>query len=361
MEERYDFLTPRLRLFLSLDIQGSTSFKYQVTPETFEAWLPIIHWFYIETQAALERSWLRAAGRFRHADAGPDPILWKSAGDELLFVKEVTHPLQCLAAVLAFRDVLALQDVDLQRRSNGRLRLKATAWLAGFPNVNKEIPLVGSYAPDSEPHGNDTMVRIARFGHDTLAHQRDFVGPSIDLGFRLTELATPRRFVVSVELAYLLADMMIRHQLTERLNLQVEEGQVLRGILNDQEYPLIWIDMLAHTAARNSLERLMSRPTCDVDVLREVCTQFIRAAPILVMPYIVVDGTCIYGTVPPQHVDALATLRRRISQELSKEEQFVHDQASEEGPGSLDAELSKNLEEQAAKVRGSLKRDDKDA
>jgi len=357
MHEPYDFLTPRLRLFLSFDIQGSTSFKYQATAsDKIEAWLPIIHWFYIETQAAVERSWLRSSARYRHdfphAEAGPDPVFWKSAGDELLFVKEITHPLQCLSAVLAFKDVQAEQDENLQRRSGGRLRLKATAWLAGFPNLNKEIPLVGSHAADTGPHDDDTMLRIARSERGTLPHQRDFVGPSIDLGFRLTELATPRRFVVSVELAYVLADMMVQSHLMDRLNLQVEEGRVLKGILNDKEYPLIWIDALSHRPARTNLEKLMSRTTSSADVLRDMCGQFIADEPILVMPYIVAGDGCVYGTVPPEHSEKLATIRRRIGQELGKEEQFVHDQASEEGTGALDIGLSKNLEEQAAKVRG---------
>jgi hypothetical protein len=364
MQEPYDFLTPRLRLFLSFDVQGSTSFKYQAAADKIEAWLPIIHWFYIETQAAVERSWLRSSARYRHdfpeAEAGPGPVFWKSAGDELLFVQEITHPLQCLSAVQAFKDVQAQQDEDLQRRSGGRLRLKATAWLAGFPNLNKEIPLIGPHTGEVESHDDDTMLRIARFERGTLPHQRDFVGPSIDLGFRLTELATPRRFVVSVELAYVLADMMVESHLMDRLNLQVEEGRVLRGILNDMEYPLIWIDALSHRPAKTNLERLMSRNACSADVLREMCGQFIAEAPVLVMPYIVVEDRCVYGTVPAAHGEKLTTIRRRISQELAKEEQFVRDQASEEGAGSLDVELSKNLEEQAAKVRGHFVRNDTD-
>jgi hypothetical protein len=362
MEEPYDFLTPRLRLFFSLDIQGSTSFKYQPASDKIEAWLPIIHWFYIETQASVQRNWLHTSQRYRHdpphADPGPDPVFWKSAGDELLFVKEITHPLQCLSAMLAFRDVQAQQNEDLRRRSGGRLKLKATAWLAGFPNLNKEIPLVGSLAADGDAHGDDTMLRIAR-EHGVLPHQRDFVGPSIDLGFRLTDLATARRFVVSVELAYLLADMMVRHHLADRLNFQVEEGRVLKGILNDAEYPLIWIDTLSHRSPRTNLEKLMSRTTCSADVLREMCAQFITEAPILVLPYIVLGEHCIYGTVPPAHSEKLATIRRRIAQEIGKEEQFVRDQAGEEGTGSLDIDLSRNLEEQAAKARGHSIRDDR--
>lgn len=356
MGDSHDFLTSRLRLFSSFDIQGSTSFKYQAASDTVEAWLPIIHWFYIETQAAVERSWLRVAERYRHdfPDAAPgvEPVFWKSAGDELLFVKEITHPLQCLSAVLAFRDVQAEQDESLRRRSGGRLRLKATAWLAGFPNLNKEIPLVGAYAADGAgPRDDDTMLQIARLERGTLPHQRDFVGPSIDLGFRLTELATPRRFVISVELAYVLADMMVQSHLMDRLNLQVDEGRVLKGILNDKEYPLIWIDALSHRPARTSFEKLMSRTACSADVLRDMCGQFIADEPILVLPYVLVDDRCVYGTVPPDHSAKLATIRRRIRQEAGKEEQFVHDQASEAGTGSLDISLSKNLEEQAAKVR----------
>jgi hypothetical protein len=363
MAERYDFLAPRLRLFVSLDIQGSTSFKY--ASDNVETWLPIIHWFYIETQSTVERSWLKISERLRHdvpiAEPGPEPVFWKSAGDELLFVKEITHPLQCVGAVLAFKDVLVQQNDGIQRRSGGRLKLKATAWLGGFPNLNKEIPLVGSYGPETGAHADDAMLRIARLDQGTLPHQRDFVGPSIDLGFRLAELATPRRFVVSVELAYVLADMMVRNDLIDRVNLQVDEGQVLKGILNDKEYPVIWVDALAHRSPRTSLERLMSRTSCNAEALRDMCGHFISEAPILVMPYIFVGNRCVYGTVPPEHSEKLTTIRKRIGQELGKEEQFVQDQVVAEGSGSLDLELSKNLEEQAAKVRGGQVGDDKEA
>lgn len=363
MADQYDYLAPCLRLFVSLDIQGSTSFKYQSASDKVGEWLPIIHWFYIDTQDAVQRSWLKIAERYRHdfprADAGAEPRFWKAAGDELLFVKEITDPLQCLTAILAFRDIQVQQDAHLQRRSEGRLKLKATAWLAGFPNLNKELPLVGSYAFDAEAPSTDTMLRIARIQQGTLPHQRDFVGPSIDLGFRLTDLATPRRFIVSVELAYMLADMMIEHDLMDRLNIQVEEGRPLRGILGDKDYPLIWIDTLAHRLPRTSFEKLISHGTCSADVLRDVCCQFISENPILVMPYVVAGEGCIYGAVPKAHSDMLATMKMRIAQERGKEEQFVSDQTTKDGSGSLDAKLSQNLERLAAKVRGNAARDDR--
>jgi hypothetical protein len=54
---------------------------------------------------------------------------------------------------------------------------------------------------------------LLKFGYDQLDEKQsmalmntrvDYLGPLIDMGFRLAEKYTPRKMVISVELAYLL-------------------------------------------------------------------------------------------------------------------------------------------------------------
>jgi hypothetical protein len=68
---------------------------------------------------------------------------------------------------------------------------------------------------------------------------RDFVGPSIDTGFRLTSWASPSRLIVSVDLAFLLTGAYTRGLGPLKLHLSGKDK--LKGVVGNQPYPTIWI------------------------------------------------------------------------------------------------------------------------
>lgn len=81
-----EFIKPRLRLFLSVDLIGSTSFKQSKANRNFDddvvqTWFePIIRFYHeFEKKFALELNRFRELG-LPHQ---PNPTLWKVIGDEL--------------------------------------------------------------------------------------------------------------------------------------------------------------------------------------------------------------------------------------------------------------------------------------
>jgi len=91
--------------------------------------------------------------------------------------------------------------------------VKGTGWLAGFPVMNSVMP------------------------GDSVSHF-DFLGSSIDIGFRLSRFASPRKFIFSVELAYVLS---APGKLIEN-GFRYHGKEILKGVLANRPYPIFWLD-----------------------------------------------------------------------------------------------------------------------
>lgn len=213
-----ELVRPKLRLFLSVDIVGSSDFKYQQTTGPGPGWVfPFLN-FYLNFPQFLDAAVLAEAARGtkKKSSALEKPPLWKALGDELIFVVELKERHEAALYLRAFRQ--ALQEAAANwPESQGRIQFKGTAWLAGFPLGNAEVPVAES--------------------PERMAPLPDFVGPQIDAGFRLKEHATPRKFVLSADLAYLLV-VVGGHD----LELFFDGDQPLKGIMRGKPYPLIWLD-----------------------------------------------------------------------------------------------------------------------
>lgn len=138
---------------------------------------------------------------------------------------------------------LAMSEYESSLAAKGHnLGLKATAWLAGFPVINSEVWL-------AQPGEEDDFVR-------------DFLGPSIDLGFRLTRFADGRRIPVSVDLAYLLAKSA--NHVSEELKPTILFGssESLKGVMDGKKYPVLWVDRLDGTQTSEDVLRCIER-RCD--------------------------------------------------------------------------------------------------
>jgi hypothetical protein len=216
-EELEELLKPSLRLFMSVDVVGSTAFKQKT-----ESWLEFVHGFYTfytgfpEVLAGQVGLHCKKANQ---PERQAPPLLWKALGDELIFTALIAHETDAEIYLSAFRAALVQQ---IRNISTGAQRLpisfKGTAWLAGFPLWNSAIPM---------QHDNSSVPSY------------DYVGPLIDVGFRLTNMASPRKLVVSADLAWFIARQ-------ERSGLKfLYDGRVtLKGVLNDRPYPIFWIDCL---------------------------------------------------------------------------------------------------------------------
>jgi hypothetical protein len=265
-------LPKALRLFLSVDIAGSTAFK-SLEPSKVQPWLPTLYWFFAEFQVEL-------ASRYANDKRGiQPPVLWKTLGDEMVFVALIEDHLQVSTHICHFRDTIAAYR-EVIKDASKKLDLKGAAWLAGFPVGNTVVKL------HRDTEGN--------------ASSDDYLGPSIDTGFRLSKHATPRKFVLSVETAF----MLLASASPDGVDIPkvyLEQGDELKGVLGGRPYPRLWIGVPYDSADdfRKLEEDLLEAPPArDDKKLRDYCKLFIReyGTP-LFMPFI--DKDKIFGEPPP--------------------------------------------------------------
>ncbi|MBF0383970.1 MAG: hypothetical protein HQL69_23380 [Magnetococcales bacterium] len=258
---------PEIRLFLSVDVTGSTAYKQQSHNNT-QHWLEAFIRFYEEFSESLEpflSDLLKEQG-LALTDCQPFEF-WKGLGDELLFYVVLAKRAHTSHYMMAFRDAVISYNGMLQRKKLP-LRLKATAWLAGFPVGNARIPLPNIGLSDQQAAAKP---------------QFDFIGPQFDIGFRLTKLSDRRKFVLSVELALVLVG---GNWEGAKAPVFFEGATPLKGVLDDKPYPVFWIDM--GDEEKNYIENLivdnMHHPS-QKDA-KKFCEKFIEmTGPPLIKPF----------------------------------------------------------------------------
>jgi hypothetical protein len=303
-DEFPDGLRPRLRLFLSVDLVGSTPYK-----QSRQIWRPEILSFYRNFDYTLQTKY-RAFSEGRH-DLGEAPEFWKSNGDELLYTCELAS-LSHAHAVMhvwlgALDDYRAMND-----EISKHLDVKSTAWIALFPVPNAEVFFLRG-ASDYGSHGVDDALLVQSLLRDEWYANRpntqivrDFVGPSIDTGFRLTSWASPRRLIVSVDLAFLLTGAYAKALAPLRLHLSGRD--TLKGIIGTQPYPTIWIPVGGRPALDPD-DRLLGHISTDRATIRSHCEAIIE------QNYKSITPLCLAGArhedydwVPPYILDRILRL-----------------------------------------------------
>jgi methylase of polypeptide subunit release factors len=231
----------QLRVFFSVDLFGGTAYKSKGPVDVFSSersWPNRFEEFFQEfTRSFKER--VTSARAESKAEVMPPPELWKINGDELLFTELVyAEPGQRHAALKSSlcTFVELVHETDERYACEG-LGVRACAWTAGFPLRNKRLQIVqggieliksdaGRLDPETGP-GRSIPVTV-----------NDYIGRDMDLGFRLAAKAPPGRIVCSLDLAeYAL-------QLPARSGLAVWHvgWSALKGILDQQPYPLLWLE-----------------------------------------------------------------------------------------------------------------------
>jgi hypothetical protein len=263
---------PRFRLFFSVDLVGSTALKQknQIPIANVEVgdslpvggyapdWMDHIASFYKNFESSLRDEFALWADRFeRSGDAIREKqllpkefVFWKSIGDELLYYVELSN--QDQAWVAADIWLSALKSFA-KASSKRRQRVKSAIFSAGFPFMNSEIVFAhGSVErPDREDPILDNRYLVDLWGageRDKLT--MDFIGPSIDTGFRISQHATPRKVALSVDVAYLLARGLFDRDAYEIDNLPKNNGldlyfsnyENLKGVFDGRPYPIFWLN-----------------------------------------------------------------------------------------------------------------------
>lgn len=234
-------LSPKLKLFLSADIVGSTQFKQPLIAQNAsgEDWSRYIKQFYDRMQEGFFTYWKECLDLIDRQGSGPAdlmriyagsrPCRWKTIGDEILFWKVLSHENQVWLTLDAW--LKTIRDMrEWFRAEKTGLDVKCTAWIAGFPVRNRAI--VGKEREEeitgigklSRAMTDDDFKRAATlwsrsdypFLKNTAIIEKfyreadwdapvDFIGPGIDRGFRIQGFATTARMPISLDLAYLMA------------------------------------------------------------------------------------------------------------------------------------------------------------
>jgi hypothetical protein len=244
---------PQLRLFASVDLEGSTAFKQALPDGGSRRWLSVV----LDFVEAFEKTFWTHIGqealKLARSSSPSQPRLWKILGDELVFDLELRSATEACVYVEALVSAVAEWNRDVMARRKTAegpgerpLLVKGAAWVAEFPVTNAILPV-------AENH-------------------HDYIGPSMDTGFRLTKLASPRRLALSVELAWLLL-----RQNPKRPVEFAGRTRDLKGVASASGYPQFWIEVPSSDYHAQEHALLKSR-RCDLPgkKLRKLCECFIR-------------------------------------------------------------------------------------
>ncbi len=324
IEELTELTRSKLKLFLSVDVVGSTAFK-QSQPRSHHRnrcedtgpanWLTFLSSFYRDFGSRLKLHLGRCLLSTGLTDGDTDkhvgyPSLWKALGDELVFVIELKHEKHLSVILDAFRHAIN-EEIDRARAGDHPLPIsfKGAAWIAGFPVCNAEIPIKSDIP---QPDGKTPVIGY------------DYAGPCIDIGFRISKLASPHRLVVTAEIAYLLA--ITGSEMVHFLH--PDRPTEFKGVLGGDEYPVFWIDCFRDVKREMwkstikgecETERLeltyrgqeALSPQCSKDALKTFLeTWFERHQHLLIKPFVPRENPVI--PEPPDYQQHLALVQAEL-------------------------------------------------
>ena len=215
---------PQLYLFLSVDIIGSTALKYRKNPKI--DWYSVFTDFYVsfpdEFRIHLQSEY-EYNGKLKYEPN--NLVVWKHAGDEILFYAEITQEDEIPCIVTAFKKTL-----EDWYSSKEKLDVKGCVWTGQFPFIDRKLE-------------EESSIKV------------DFIGPSIDCGFRLGKYASKEEVAVSVEVADLLNGMSWLQS-----SLYYLKSENLKGVLGDTKYPVFVL-------------KLAEAKTDEYDYLKTPCRQ----------------------------------------------------------------------------------------
>jgi len=247
---------PKERIFLSIDVIDSTKLKSSLAEKgrSLGLWAENFAAFYSEVLVNYRKEIIEAVKKHcpdncperklcEKQELSTHPInVWKYIGDEVVLVADLTcEDHHASVHVLALVETIKYLNSFFEKKFKGSpdtMRFKGTAWVAGFPVRNIELL--------------DLLVS----GEQKV---KEFLGPSMDLGFRLAKFASDERLIISASLAYLIANepprknkpfKLLGQDNLLRLPLCFGGLAEVKGIKNNK-HPLIWYSV--HEAPESKL------------------------------------------------------------------------------------------------------------
>jgi len=201
-----------IRLFLSVDMVGSTQFKARFTGQGSHGWLEIFRAFFSNFPLMLAG---QVGFEFIDDERTPSIDIWKAMGDEVIFAAEPQSADEAASILRALLRAMSMYERKYFERVP--LRLKGTAWLVEFGEQNIELDIAELAAGDGARH-------------------IDYIGPDVDLGFRLSKFARPSSLVVSLDLL----EQLLEAGNADALSLHLVGRDELKGVMFGRPYPIVW-------------------------------------------------------------------------------------------------------------------------
>lgn len=226
-EQEHDFIDHQslmgVYIFFSYDLMNST--KYKTVNKT--QWPLVIRRFYELIEDGVKK-WLT------------NVHLWKYVGDELLLYKKLRSIVDIHDCIpKAYRVLHDSIDRLHSEFSDTKtiLSVKAAVWCArvyyiapqNIQGINEQYP--------GQVHRNIVAVHLGGSNREGL----DFLGPDIDVGFRIAKFAIRKRLVVGADLAYLLYKERSSIDKIDK-KLRIVSYEPLKGIWEERRYPIIWYE-----------------------------------------------------------------------------------------------------------------------
>ncbi len=340
---------------MSVDIVGSTAFKQSATVETLTnagiSPLPVAPWFspimqfYRQIELLFAKEW-QICSEVHAPNAkwstGEPPIFWKGVGDEVIYFKNIAHHEEAYCCVICWMNVVKSYRAIL-RSKFPKLDLKATCWIAGFPINNCEIIFRSQVKAAEEPESgsdpaqdNYKLLELFYSGRQNDL-VRDFIGPSIDTGFRISALSTPRKMVVSVDLALMLSTAQASrpHDFAyPEMRFYFDGSISLKGVIDGVPYPIVWVDLSGDDRLERAEDKISRRENVSADELKSFCEEFIiRHSEKVSRPYILGGHDKLFHDPPDRHSSEIEKLKNYFENERLKEIDLEasHNEANQAG------------------------------
>lgn len=314
----------RVRLFLSVDLVGSTAYKAKGTSNL--EWMKGFQKFYGEFPLQLRKNYANFCESNREIapiEVQNEPKVWKTIGDEIIFVNRLSSIAHLSASFEAFFKTLVEFGAEVAPLN---LNTKGNAWIAAFPTPNRSIrlslngldPLMGE---------KDFLSEAFEAQVDAEPEKYDFLGKGIDGGFRIAKNSTVDDLTISPGLALLLCRAAKNRESTKfNQKFRFHEPQVFKGVVNGSRYPVVSVITDRNTISRRieiaEADLLGKPPEADVTRLHEYLEDYIShnsiECPALKLTFRSADVD------PPDHyktyINDWAESRRQVEHQQKLEE-----------------------------------------
>jgi hypothetical protein len=194
-------------LFFSFDLVNSTAFKNKN-----QKWGEIFDQFFSCCKDEIRKAF-------------PSAVSWKMIGDEILFYLRVTRENDLYDAPRKTFEVLnnCINFINDKPDAKSYLSVKATLWAAVMRSSADNV--------------TNRVIIEKDFDNDIL----DFLGPDIDIGFRISEYALKSILVIEAKLACLLTKLeteMDKEHISTHM--RIVSYEQLKGVWSGRYYPIVW-------------------------------------------------------------------------------------------------------------------------